>query len=361
MNSDTFQHGGTVFAVARQLGVAPEEILDFSASINPLGPAPGVSGAVAAAFSRVVHYPDSGCHELRQALARHHGLEAAQVVVANGSTELIHLLPRLVPARSRRALLVAPAFSEYAHALDLSGWRYDYLPLRPATGFALDKEQLAATLDQGYDLLFLGNPGNPSGRLYCLAEVEQLLDLCRDKGVFALLDEAFMDFCEEESAKRLALARDNVLVLRSMTKFYGFPGLRLGYALGKAEHIGKVARHLPPWSVGVLAQAAGLAGLADRAHGEETRQLVTGERSWLAAELGRLPGLTIFPGAANYLLGEMGGELTATMLAEKLLPQRILIRTCGNFAGLGERFFRVAVRSRGENEILVRAMGELLS
>jgi len=352
--SKTFEHGGTIFALARELGLAPEELLDFSASINPLGPPPGVHVAVLAAFERTCHYPDSGSSELRLALAERHGLLPEQVVVANGSTELIHLIPRLERFKGRRALLVAPAFSEYGHGLELAGWHYDHFKLSPDVGFSLDLPRLRAALAKGYDLLYLCNPGNPSGRLYPRSEVASLLGLCAAADVFCILDEAFIDFCEEESAVPLLAQNSRCLILRSMTKFYGFPGIRLGYALGQQEIVAELERLRPPWSVGVLAQAAGLAALADSGHGERTRQLVAAERQRLQEGFGAMSGLRVHGGAANYLLVEILNGMTAAQLRSRLLHQRLLIRDCGNFVGLGSSFFRVAVRGAEENDILLR-------
>jgi len=319
-----------------------------------------VRAAVLAAFKRSCHYPDSSSSELRLALAERHGLLPEQVVVANGSTELIHLIPRLERFTGRRALLVAPAFSEYGHGLELAGWHYDHFKLSPAGGFSLDLPRLKAALAGGYDLLYLCNPGNPSGRLYPRTEVARLLDLCAAAGVFCVLDEAFIDFCEEASAVPLLAQNSRCLILRSMTKFYGFPGIRLGYALGSVEIVAELERLRPPWSVGVLAQAAGLAALADRGHGERTRQLVGAERQRLQDRLGAMSGLRVHGGAANYLLVEILTGMTAAELRSRLLHQRLLIRDCGNFVGLGAGFFRVAVRSGGENEMLQQRIAAVL-
>lgn len=352
----TFDHGGNVFAVARQLGVPPEEILDFSASINPLGPPPGVRDAVTAAFDRLVHYPDSGCAELAAALAGRHGLEPANVCVANGSTELIFLIPRLLPAG--RALLIAPTFSEYATALRQSGWACDHHLLPHDEGFPLALDALRQELTKGYGLLFLCNPGNPTGRLYGREEVAELLETCREAGTLLVLDEAFMDFCEEESAKDLVVASGAGVVLRSMTKFYAIPGLRLGYVLAAASLVERLSPLRPPWSVGTLAQVAGLAALADGEHVARTLAFAAEERAFLAAGLAALPGVRVYQGAANYLLARLDGGVTTAGLQERLLPEHILIRDCANFRGLDERFFRVAVRSREENERLLAALGE---
>ncbi|WP_298271533.1 threonine-phosphate decarboxylase CobD [Geobacter sp.] len=357
---NTFDHGGTVFAVARYLGVPPEEILDFSASINPLGPVPGVREALAAAFDRLVHYPDSDAAELRDALARRHGLAPECFCVANGSTELIYLVPSL--AAAGRGLIVAPPFSEYAKSLARGGREVDYLDLSPADGFTLSPSSLNERLGAGgHSLLFLCNPGNPTGRLIPRAGVAEVLDICHRRGTFLVLDEAFIDFCEEESAVALAAEREGVVVLRSMTKFFAIPGVRLGSAVGHPRTIARLAPLREPWSVNTLAQVAGIASLADPSYPRRTRDLVAAERERLAAGLTRLPGLSPFPSTANYILVEITAGPDAPALCRRLREERILVRDCSTFRGLDGRFFRVAVRGGEENDLLLAALGRALA
>jgi threonine-phosphate decarboxylase len=353
-----YTHGGNVFAIARSLGLAPEEMLDFSASINPLGPPPGVREAVFAAFDRIGHYPESGCSELAGALARRHGCAPDNVCVGNGSTELIYLLPRVVPGK--RALLVAPTFAEYARALHQAGWECDRFILSGDNGFSLDLALIEETLTGGYGLLFLCNPGNPTGRIYGKGEVAVLLEICRQAGTLLVVDEAFMDFCADESVIRLLVDSGNGVVLRSMTKFYAFPGLRLGYALSAASLTERLAELRMPWSVNTLAQAAGLAALADEEFAARSLALVTEERTFLQEGLAELPGVRVWPGAANFLLARLEGGMTATALQERLIPERILIRDCANFEGLDGHYFRAAARTRRENGRLLASLGAIL-
>ncbi len=353
-----FSHGGTVHAVARLLGVPTGELLDFSASINPLGPPPGVRQAVMTAFDQVVHYPDPEATELRQALALRHALPPENLRVANGSTELIHLLPRLLPGR--RALIVAPPFSEYAAALEGGGWEVQYFLLAPEDGFELSLTKLEERLADGFDLFVLANPGNPTGALVPPAKVTHVLELCRRFKTVPVVDEAFMDFCPEESAIPLLLEGGEGIILRSLTKFFALPGLRLGYAVGATGIIRRLGELIPPWSVGTLAQAAGVAALADEEYRLRTLHLIAGERAFLASSLTTLPGVHPYPSAANYLLVRITSGACAAPLQEKLLHQGILIRDCGNFPALSPDFFRVAVRSREENQRLLAALAEAM-
>lgn len=354
-----FDHGGRVFAVARQLGVSPEDILDFSASINPLGIPATVRDAVQNALVQAVHYPDSEATALRQALALHHGLAPEQFCVGNGSTELIYLLPRLLEGGRKRALLIAPTFSEYGYALQQAGWEVAQLALSADDGFVLPLAALAERLRSGYDLLFFCNPGNPTGRLYLRDEVATVAGLCQKEGTFLVVDEAFMDFCENESAKHLVAAGAGV-VLRSMTKFWALPGLRLGYAMASAAVTARLATIRPPWSVNHLAQAAGLAALADHDYQCRTLSGTGSARISMAERLAALPDVRVFPAAANYLLVKLPGYLTAPVLQERLLGQRMLIRDCSSFQGLGERFVRLAVRRVRENDLLLAAMEQAI-
>lgn len=357
--TNTFDHGGTVFAIARRLGAPPEALLDFSASINPLGPAPGVCEAVCSSLRLSVHYPDRESLELRRSLARLHGVDADNIIIANGSTELIYLLPRMLPGK--RGLIVAPSFTEYARALERAGWETEYLILSPGDDFSLSMEGLRQRLNKGADALFLCNPANPTGALLPLSVVREVYGMCRDAGTFLVLDEAFMDFCEEESAKGFIAGDDGGIVLRSMTKFYAIPGLRLGYAVASAGVIERCGRAMEPWSVNTPAQIAGVASLAAAGYRERTIRYITGRRHSLCDGLARMPGLKPFPAAANYLLVEMGNGMTAADLRDRLLCRKMIIRDCSNYIGLDRRFFRVAVRTAEENSRLLRAMEEIWS
>lgn len=356
--SYTYDHGGNAFSAARQLGVSPDEIIDFSASINPLGLSPLVKKAIICALDSLIHYPDSSHHDLRQALAQHHNLPPANFAIANGSTELIYNLPAMLPGK--KALIISPSFSEYVRALAQHHWETQHFILTPDSNFSIDTEKLESILASGIDVLYLCNPGNPNGTLYPQRVIEKIYSLCIASGTFLILDEAFMDFCEDVSAKRFVVQGDNAIVLRSMTKFFGIPGLRLGYAICNttlAEHLGAMGG---PWSVNTLAMVAGTAALQDSTHNQKTIELIRLERRNLHENLEKFPQLKVYPSCVNYLLIEIKDCMTARELRERLVHHRILIRDCSSFMGLSEAFFRVAVRTRDENDQLVECLKKIL-
>ncbi|NVO00404.1 MAG: threonine-phosphate decarboxylase [Geobacteraceae bacterium] len=356
----SFSHGGRILSLAKQMDVSFESILDFSASINPLGVSPLVKKAVAAAMKLAGHYPEAGSPSLCQALAQYHSIPVETIAVANGSTELIHLIPRLFRRAAGRALIIAPAFSEYTNSLHLAGWEYSYLNLSHTDGFTLNTAALAEELAKGYDICFFCNPGNPTGHLYTPEEIETVYWLSKSSGCFFVLDEAFIDFKEDFSAKALIPASDSGMILRSMTKFFGFPGIRVGYAIASSEVTSRIKRFLPPWNVGVIQQAAAIAALSDLKHCRETIEFVEKERRSLTDAFAKMSGLTVFECSANYLLVRLDNGMTADRLQNELLKELILIRNCSNFEGLDNRFFRVAVKGKAENKKLLQAIAGAL-
>ena len=342
-------HGGNVLRLARERGVAASHILDFSASINPLGMPDEVRAAAVAALADASHYPEIDAAPLCTALATFHDLPPGHFLPGNGSTPLFFLFARTL--RPRRALLVEPAFGEYRRALELAGTTIDRFPLDPATAFALDPAALLAALHPATDLVLIANPGNPSGTGYAPQLLLDLATALRDRALLAV-DEAFVDFCPEHSLIARIAAGDNLYIFRSLTKFYAIAGLRAGYLAGPAEGIARLAAAAEPWSLSTPALAASLACLAADDFRARTLAAVPVLRQDLAAGLAAL-GFTVCPSVANYLLAHCPAGTTALPLAARLAEEGILIRTCDDFYGLDESYLRVAVRTAEENRRLL--------
>jgi len=356
--SSSYDHGGTIFTVARALGVPPAELIDFSASINPLGMSPLVRTALIHSLDTLVHYPDAGHAGLKEALAVYHGLPVHNFTIANGSTELIYNLPAILPGK--KALIISPSFSEYLRALNQHGWEAVHFVLTPENNFFIDISLLEQALAGGVDALFFCNPGNPTGILYPETLIGAMFRLCQSAGVFLVLDEAFMDFCEEGSAKRMIAGCDKAIILRSMTKYFAIPGLRLGYAICNGQLADRLNAMGGPWKINTPALSAGVAALQDSLHNSNSLEYIRQERTRLYELLGRFPQLKMYPSQVNYLLFEITNNQTAGEIKEKLLSQRILIRDCASFTGLTDKFIRIAVRTNEENTLLIENLGRIL-
>jgi threonine-phosphate decarboxylase len=347
-------HGGQALLLARLLGRPLSEILDFSASINPLGPPAAALAAAQEALAEVQHYPESDAASLRQALAAHHGLPEHNLLVGNGSTELLYLLPRLL--QPRRALIVTPAFSEYRSALQLAGAEVIDWPLPAETGFILSAPELiAAARSTDVDMLVVANPGNPTGVGIPPEELLAVADGLDGRCSLAV-DEAFVDFSPRRSLLTAVPTRRNLFVFRSLTKFYAIPGLRVGFLAGPDAAMALLRPTAPPWSLNTPALAAARACLAQADYGAETLRQIPLWRQALAAGLTDL-GCMVQASEANYLLARLPlSAPDAPHLTQQLGSKGILIRDCTNFPPLSGRYIRVAVRKDEENRQLLTAL-----
>ncbi len=354
------KHGGNIYQVARELGVRPETILDFSASINPLGYAPRVKKALSAPETAVLNYPDPEAQAFMAALSSYHGLPADHFIAGNGSSEFIHLIP--YGLRPKSVLIVAPAFTEFERTYQRSKGVVFYFTTQEKDGFAIQEKALFDELKRGYSAVYLSNPGCPAGVLHPQKMLMELVAAAAKKGTAVILDEAFIDFDEQKSLKAETAHWENLLILRSMTKFFALPGLRAGYIISHPKNIERWREQLPPWNMNALAQRAATESLLDATHIQKTQQFIAEARDALAAELKGLPHLTVFKSAANYLLVKIADAagLSAPELAKKLREKAILIRSCEDFHGLSDRYFRVAVKKKAENKKLCAELKKLL-
>lgn len=351
-------HGGNVYEAARQTGRPLRELVDFSASINPLGPSPFVWRAVREAAHRAVHYPDPECVALRDALAEHLHLTAGNLVVGNGSTELIYLLPAVL--RIRHAAILGPTFSEYARAITAAGGRVTVLNARRAERYRPPVERALALMRgprrSRPDALFICNPNSPTGRTIPDEELSELMAVAARQDNRLIVDETFVEYCEERSILPAIQQGAGLLVLRSFTKFYALPGFRVGYLAGPSKVVERIREQQPPWSVNTMAQCAALAALKDRRHARKSLTFMSRERPYLANALSSVPGVTVYPSEANFLLVELPAPLPAAAAAEALRRQGVLVRDCSSVPGLTETTIRVAVRTRVQNRRLVAGL-----
>jgi threonine-phosphate decarboxylase len=359
-------HGGDVYAAARELGRGVPHLLDFSASINPLGPSPAALRAIDDAAPLLQHYPDPACWGVRQALANHWQRPAEEFLVGNGSIELIHLLPDALPIR--HLLVVGPTFSEYATAMRRSGGRVTMVMGERAEAYRPPLEQVMAAMSgtvgtvtgrRAIDAVLLCNPNSPTGYACTAAAVLRLARLATRRRIWCIVDETFAEYCADSSILSHVLPA-RTIVLRSFTKFYGLPGLRVGYAVARKAIIEQMGAHQPPWSVNMLAQRAAVAALRDVRHAGRSLRFMDREKARLRKGLEQLPGCSVFPSEANFILMELPGGQKAGLVVSALRRQGLLVRDCSRVPGLNVRSVRVAVRTKAENNRLLGALAAVL-
>jgi threonine-phosphate decarboxylase len=357
-------HGGDVWQVAEELGIAASELLDFSANINPRGLPAGARERLQreASDARLLRsYPDPGAGGLRAALSDRFGVPAEAMVVGPGAEALLD--PVLRATGARRALIPIPAFSEYERVCARVGIEFVPFPLMREELFQIPVDRLCQRIElESPGVVVLNNPHNPTGAMVGAEEVRRILEAANSHGATLVLDEAFIDYIPHASLVREAAQRPGLIVIRSLTKFYGCPALRVGYAAGEVKIIETIRSLLPTWPVTQLALNSLAEAVGDGAYAEHSIAENARQRERLAEALRDLE-LIVFPAAANYLFLELTPEMPAASELRRWLIEkhRILIRNCDSYEGLTRgRYFRVAVLSGEENDRLVRALGEAL-
>ncbi|MBI2906580.1 MAG: histidinol-phosphate aminotransferase family protein [Chloroflexi bacterium] len=334
----------------RLLGL--DHIIDFSSSVNPLGPSPKVKEAVARLD--LAYYPDPESLELREALAAVTGVAMEQIVPGNGSTDLIHLTASSCLSAGDEAVVLGPTFGEYEAACRVAGASLHTISAEEGRGFSWDIQESCRTVrDLKPGLVFLCNPNNPTGVYLERREVEELAEAARPG--MLVLDEAYVSFVDSAWDATELLASGNVMLLRSMTKDYALTGLRLGYALCPPGVAQLLFSRQPTWSVNAAAQAGGLASLSDQEHLIKAQRCVGGARDLIVRELQALR-LRFLPPSANFVLVEVG---EASSVRRQLLGKGICVRDCTSF-GL-PRYIRIAIRRKAECAVLLTALKDVLN
>jgi cobyric acid synthase CobQ/L-threonine-O-3-phosphate decarboxylase len=341
------KHGGNLRLASHLSGIPQEQLLDFSASINPLGFPDWLRPLISSQISRLVHYPDPQGEELIAALADFHQINSDEIIIGNGASELLYLLPQVLDCK--RLLLPVPSYGDYTGLAHGAGLYIDHFQLREETDFQLDIDHLEAQIASDH-LIIIGHPNNPTGKL---CDPDALMSLIKKipQNHF-IVDESFIDFVDPSYSLRQNRP-ENLIIVQSMTKSWAIPGLRLGYALADPTIITAMARLRPDWSANALAQAVGVRALLDNSFLPKTRKYVAERRAELFIQLEKIDHLFPLSGDANFLLvRNRHPQVSVAQLADNLLKKKIIIRTCESFDSLGENYFRVAVRNAEEQQQL---------
>jgi threonine-phosphate decarboxylase len=338
------EHGGEL--------AGPDVRLDFSVNLNPAGMPPAVKDAIVARVNELSGYPDPHCRELRQALARYHGIDPEHIICGNGATDLIYRACAAI--RPRLVLTAAPTFTEYERSARACGAAVSQHRLDAASGFALDSGFLEA-ITPAVELVFCCQPNNPTGRLIAAELLDRLVARTRAVGATLVVDECFLPFTEAPTLIPRAVTQSHVVVLRALTKTHALAGLRLGYAIADPALCAVMSAAGPRWNVSSIAQLAGLAALSDGDWDACTRLVVAEERDWVSGALTKL-GLSVLPSAANFILFQARIDLL-----QPLLDRGIAIRSCANFPGLDATWWRIGLKTRAENQLLIDALTEVLN
>jgi threonine-phosphate decarboxylase len=352
-------HGGNLTKAAESSGFSPDELIDFSANINFLGPPESIISAIKEKAWGIKNYPEANAASIKKKIADHHNLDQQMVVVGSGAAEMIYQLTKvLLP---QKILLPEPTFSEYRLAAESIGAEVKEINLDQKNDFAYSISELKSSLAGDLDLLFICNPNNPTSSMLKREEVEEILAAAAEKDILLVVDEAFIDFipaAQDYSALTLLDDYPNLVILRSLTKLFAVPGLRLGYALASEELASKMDAKRDPWSVNYFAQLAADIIFSERDEIENylelTRVNISAERKYLYENLKNIDSLNVYSPAANFILVDISQTgLSSRQLQEKLLKKGILIRNCDSFKGLEHKYIRLAVKSRQDNNLLL--------
>jgi threonine-phosphate decarboxylase len=357
------EHGGQLRQIIARYGIPAERLLDFSANINPAGPPSSVLSAIRKALdepSALAMYPDLELVELKQAIAEYTGLEPENIAVANGFVPLLEAALRSL--KIQRCLLPVPSFSEYRKALENASVFVTPYHLSSDEDFRYVADAIVNTLlEHSCDAILLANPQNPSGAICDIDSMQRLLAIAAQYSITVLLDEAFIDYCPARSLTQWSVEQANVIVFRSVTKFFAIPGLRVAYVASRSSNVDAMNHFISPWPITSLASDAVCAALRDEVYAEESRVANDRRRLWLEQELAGLK-IATYPSSANFLLLRFSTEVDVRLLWEKMIvEEQIVLRSCANFEGLAPGHLRIAVRSELENERLIRGLERVLS
>jgi threonine-phosphate decarboxylase len=350
-------HGGDVWKISEKYHIPLDQVIDFSVPLNPMGTPKKALQSIRQHLSLIKNYPDPAHEWLIATFSNYVGAKPNNVIVGSGSTELIYLFVEVFLNGEDDVVIPIPVFNEYKKATMKVGGRPLFLKCDSAENFHLDLEKLEKAISKKTRIIFICNPNSPTGNLYEKEDVLRIVRLAAEKNVLVFLDEDYVEFVDD--AKRYSMAEyvtryNNLFVLRSLTKFFGLAGLRMGFGIASSDIVDALKRAKMPWTVNSLAMFAAEEAVKDDDFIKRSRLMISRSKKQMQKALQMIPWLRVYPSETNFFLVEITkGSLTSTQLKEGLERKGLLIRDCSDFDGLNNRFFRVSVNKLEKNKKLI--------
>lgn len=357
-------HGSDLEKIEAIYGIKKEDITSFSANVNPLGISPKLRIALADRIDAITGYPDREYTELRTAIANYIHADRNHIVVGNGSTELISLFIQIT--RPKKAFIIGPTYSEYEREITLGGGSSHYYRLEEEADFKLDVKALEKELSADFDLLVICNPNNPTSSAIPVLDMRKILDICKQKNIYCMVDETYVEFAEDinqVTSVPLAESYNNIIILRGISKFFAAPGLRLGYAIcGNMDLLREVNKKKNPWTINTLAAIAGEIMFSDEEYITKTRDLIHTERNRIYSILKECKNVKVYPPTANFVLVKILKEgITAVDLFDAAIRKGFMIRDCSTFPFLDQKFIRFCFMQPEKNTKLLELLLDILN
>lgn len=354
-------HGSDIEEIEKYYGIPKDELIGFGANVNPLGLSENIKSQIAEHLDMITTYPDRNYTSLRAAIGRYCATNTENIVVGNGSTELISLLIQHV--NPKKALLLGPTYSEYERELALSGGQMVYYDLTPENEFQVDLDSFVEQLDENIDLLILCNPNNPTSTAITTETMRCILEHCKKQHIFVMVDETYIEFAPDISqfaSVPLVNEFDNLMIIRGVSKFFAAPGLRLGYGITSNQGFRDLLHtHQNPWSLNSIGAFAGEKMMQDQAYISATRSLIHSERNRMYNALQEIPELYTFKPVANFFLVRILKQgVTSFDVFDYLVRKKLMIRDCSSFKNLEGEYIRFCIMSPEDNTRLLDGLKE---
>lgn len=354
-------HGSDLEKIEQIYGIKKEDIVSFSANVNPLGVSPRLRETLSEHIDAITTYPDREYTSLRRCMAEYVAADPDNIIVGNGSTELISLFIQI--RHPKKALIIGPTYSEYEREISLGGGTTLYYPLREEDGFRLNVSDFTTHLNESIDLIVICNPNNPTSSCISNKEMRQILDVCKQYDIFVMVDETYVEFAghpEDITSVPLIHYYNNLIILRGTSKFFAAPGLRLGYAItGNHDLVKAVNTRKNPWTINSLAAIAGEIMFCDTGYIEQTRQLISSERSRIYHTFSDNPDFKVYQPSANFMLVRIQrADITSQDMFDAAIRQAMMIRDCSTFPFLDNRYFRFCFMNPADNDRLMKCILE---